>query len=213
MQVSKKGTKFVIPLLNIKKLIFVRMTAVVAIEINAGNESYVKLSFFQKMAFGSSVMIIRNPQNTYIRISLFDLIYTLTPSQYYELISALETFAKQNNLGFEKAEDEKVLLNPAVSEKLKDEYFDFDCNKCGFFGKFLMKTEPYIVQCPQCNVKCMEIFCPKCGMGGYIYANEKKGLGIVDNLETHPSSWVCTGCKNVWKIDPDVYESVVMAQK
>lgn len=77
-------------------------------------------------------------------------------------------------------------------------------------GTLIAKTEepkPYLIECDVCHKKMVDVYCPKCGMGGLTVPEASDfSMGKIDDLSKRPTNWQCNNCKNSWPIPPETYD-------
>lgn len=173
---------------------------VVAFKLNSPID--LKLNIFQKLRY-PSIRVLYESQ--VIEIDIYNAIRFHNSQEYYEFINWLkfqpqirkEEFVAINNGKFVKD------WNYQIDQSLIDQ----QCPYCEKAISINLTYEPYIIKCPACEAKFLEVFCMKCGQGGFVFNSPKSDLGKVAELDEKPQYWECAYCKNKWKLENSIYQS------
>lgn len=167
-----------------------------------------KLNFFQRLKYSK---ISYNSTLDMVFIDIYQALSSPNSEDYYEFIQGvlLQTFVPV-----------KTFVSVHLGKLV--EVWDYDkdaqivnqnCPYCNNAIKVNLTFEPFVLICPHCSNRFLEAYCMKCGRGGFIFNSPKSDLGTVEKIETQPSSWMCSGCKNNWKLDKEIYEKRMVYAK
>ncbi|MBU2577961.1 hypothetical protein KKA69_03975 [Patescibacteria group bacterium] len=91
-----------------------------------------------------------------------------------------------------------------------------DCYYCNNRFKFESagKGEVFLVKCDLCGKLQLNVYCEKCGIGGFIIPEGGSfSMGKVDDFSKKPVFWTCNDCHNRWPIPAGLFDQAPVLAK
>ncbi|MBP9758653.1 hypothetical protein KBD45_03085 [Candidatus Dojkabacteria bacterium] len=167
-----------------------------------------KLNFFQRLKYPK---ISYDPALDVVFVDIYQALSSPKSEDYYEFIGSVLS-------------QTTVPVKSFVSVHLGKfvEVWDYEkealvtsqnCPYCDNVIQVNLTFEPFVLICPHCSNRFLEAYCMKCARGGFIFHSPKSDLGTIEKIESQPNSWMCSGCKNNWKLDKEIYEKRMVYAK